>query len=64
MNKSIIEFYVMANNLKNVVRKGWMEVGIPKEKIESVADHIYGTMVLSLGIIEEKKLDLDVAKLR
>ena len=63
MNKSIIEFYVMANNLKNVVRKGWMEVGIPKEKIESVADHIYGTMVLSLGIIEEKKLDLDVAKL-
>lgn len=63
MNKSIIEFYVMANNLKNVVRKGWLEVGIPKEKIESVADHIYGTMVLSLAIIEEKKLNLDVAKL-
>ena len=63
MYKNIIDYYMMANNLKNVVRIGWKEVGIPKERIESVADHIYGTMVLALGIIEEKKLDLDVAKL-
>ena len=62
MYKNIIDYYMMANNLKNVVRIGWKEVGIPKERIESVADHIYGTMVLALGIIEEKKLDLDVAK--
>lgn len=62
MNNNIINFYMMANNLKNVIRTGWKEVGIPSEKIESVADHVYGTMVLSLSIIEEKRLDLDIAK--
>lgn len=63
MNKNIISFYMMANNLKNVIRTGWKEVGIPSEKIESVADHVYGTLILSLGIIEEKGLNLDIAKL-
>lgn len=61
MNK-IIDFYVKANNLKNVIRTGWKEVGIPSDKIESVADHVYGSMVLSLAVIEDKKLDLDIAK--
>ena len=62
MNKNILDFYVKANNLKNVIRTGWKEVGIPSEKIESVADHVYGSMVLSLALIEDKKLDLDLAK--
>ncbi len=62
MNKNILEFYVKASNLKNVIRTGWKEVGIPSEKIESVADHVYGTMILSLAIIEEKKLNLDITK--
>ena len=63
MNKNILDFYIKANNLKNVIRTGWKEVGIPSDKVESVADHVYGTMVLSLGIIEEKKLDLDISKI-
>lgn len=63
MNKNVINFYMMSNNLKNVIRKGWQEVGIPRDKIESVADHVCGTMILSLGIIEENKLDIDIAKL-
>lgn len=62
MYRDVIDFYVMANNLKNVVRKGWKEVGVPENKVESVADHVYGTMILSLGIITEKKLDLNVEK--
>ena len=61
MNK-ILDFYVKANNLKNVIRTGWKEVGIPSDKIESVADHVYGSMVLSLAVIEDKKLDLDITK--
>lgn len=62
MYRDVIDFYVMANNLKNVVRTGWKEVGVPENKVESVADHVYGTMILSLGIITEKKLDLNVEK--
>ena len=62
MYNNVIEFYKMANNLKNVVRTGWKEVGIPSDKVESVADHVYGTMILSLGIVSEAKLDLDLEK--
>ena len=54
MNQNIINFYLEANKLKSVIRTGWKEVGISSDKIESVADHIYGTMVLILGIISEK----------
>ena len=63
MYNNVIEFYIMANNLKNVVRTGWVEVGIPNEKVESVADHIYGSLILSLAIISEKKLDVDIEKI-
>ncbi len=63
MYNNVIEFYIMANNLKKVVRTGWVEVGIPNEKVESVADHIYGSLILSLAIIYEKKLDVDVEKI-
>lgn len=62
MNKNILEFYVLANELKNVVRTGWVEVGIPREKVESVADHVYGSLVLSIAIVSEKNIDIDLEK--
>ncbi len=62
MNKSIIDFYLLANKLKNVIRTGWKEVNIPDDKIESVADHVYGCLVLSLVISSEKNIDLNMEK--
>ncbi len=62
MNSNIINFYLEANNLKNVIRTGWKEVGIPEDKIESVSDHICGTMILALSIIEAKNLSLNTDK--
>lgn len=62
MNEKIIKFYLLANNLKNVIRTGWKEVNIPDDKIESVADHVYGSLVLSLVIPSEKNIDLDIEK--
>ena len=62
MNSNIINFYFEANKLKNVIRTGWKEVGIPKEEVETVAEHICGTLLLAVSIIDEKKLDLNVEK--
>lgn len=62
MNKNILDFYKLAIQLKEVERTGWIEVGIPKEKVESVADHVYGTMMLAMAVINEKKLSLDIKK--
>ena len=39
---SIINFYIFANKLKYKIRTGWIEIGIKKERLESVAEHIYG----------------------
>lgn len=62
MNQNIINFYLMANKLKNVIRTGWKEVGISSERIESVAEHVYGCLVLAIGIESEHKLGLDMLK--
>ena len=63
MNENIIKFYLAANKLKDVIRTGWEEVGIPSEKRETVAEHVCGTMALTLGIVSEKNYQsLDLVK--
>ncbi len=59
---SIINFYIFANKLKYKIRTGWIEIGIKKERLESVAEHIYGTLVLAIAIDSEYKLNLDMFK--
>ena len=50
MENKVLKFYLEASKLKETIRTGWKEVGIPAEKIESVADHIFGCLVLTIGI--------------
>ena len=45
---NIINFYMFANKLKYKIRTGWIEIGIKKERLESVAEHIYGTLILAI----------------
>lgn len=61
--ENILKFYILANNLKTTIRTGWSEVGISKERLESVAEHVYGTLILALALDSEKQLDLDLLKL-
>lgn len=60
MNKNIIEFYLKAMGLKNVDRTGWKEVGVTN--VESVMDHIGGTLLLAITIAKEENLNLDMQK--
>ena len=62
MNEKIIKFYLTTNKLKDVVRTGWTEVNINRDRIESVAEHIYGTLILTMAIDSEKELNLDIFK--
>ena len=61
-NDNIIRFYMLATTLKNKLRTGWLEIGIEKDRTESDAEHIYGTLILALAIESEYKLDLDIYK--
>ncbi len=64
MNKeeSIIKFYMVANKLKDKLRTGWLEIGIDRKRTESVAEHIYGTLILAIALDSEYELDLDMFK--
>ena len=62
MNQNIIRFYMLANILKNKLRTGWLEIGIEKNRVESVSEHIYGCLILAISIDSEYKLDLDMLK--
>ncbi len=62
MNKNVLDFYMQANKLKDIVRTGWIELGVERERIESVAEHVYGTLVLAIALDSEYKLGLDLLK--
>ena len=60
--KKLLEFYLLATELKDKIRQGWKIWNINRERIESVAEHIYGTCILAISIDSEFKLDIDLYK--
>ena len=62
MNENIIKTYFEVIKLKNAIRTGWLEVGISADRIESVAEHVFGTQFLAMMMNSEFKLNLDMQK--
>ena len=59
-----IRFYLLATQLKYKIRSGWDEThwNVSKERIESIAEHVYGTCILALSIYSEFETNLDINK--
>lgn len=60
--KNVINFYVICNKLKDVIRTGWKNWHVEKERIESVAEHVYGVQMLAIAIYSEFNYDIDIEK--
>jgi len=60
--KNVINFYVLATSLKDKIRSGWKLWNVSKERLESVAEHIYGTCILAIAIDSEFKVNVDLNK--
>ena len=58
--KNVIEYYVLCNKLKNVIRKGWRDWNVSKERLESVAEHVYGVQMLAIAMYSEYNYDIDI----
>ncbi len=58
----VINYYVLCNRLKNVIRTGWVDWHVNKERIESVAEHIYGVEMLAIAMYQTYKYDIDFEK--
>ena len=60
--KNLLQFYLMATQLKDTIRRGWKIWNIDRERVESVAEHIYGTCILAISIDSEFDLNIDIYK--
>lgn len=60
--KNVVDFYILCNKLKDVVRTGWKDWGVKRHRVESVAEHIYGVQMLAIAMWSEYKYDVDIRK--
>ena len=59
-----MSFYLLATQLKYKIRSGWDKIhwNVNKERLESIAEHVYGTCILALSIDSEFETNLDINK--
>lgn len=60
--KNVVDFYVLCNKLKDLVRTGWKTWGVKRSRVESVAEHIFGVQMLAIAMWSEYKYDVDICK--
>lgn len=58
----VLEYYVLANKLKTMLRTGWVAWEVEAPRLESIAEHVYGTLMLAIAVQSEYHYDLDFSK--
>ncbi len=57
--QDVINYYVLCNKLKNVIRTGWLDWKVQKNRLESIAEHIYGVQMLAIAMKSVYQYDID-----
>lgn len=60
--KNVVEYYVLCNKLKDVIRTGWLDWKVKRERVESVAEHIFSVQMLAIAMQSEYHYDIDLKK--
>lgn len=60
--RSVVEYYVLCNRLKNIIRTGWKKWNVKRERLESIAEHIFGVQSLAIAIASQYEYDIDLYK--
>ncbi len=60
--KNVVNYYVLCNKLKDVIRTGWKDWNVNRERVESVAEHIFGVQMLAIAMKSEYQYDIDIMK--
>lgn len=60
--KKVLKFYLLATELKEKIRTGWKKWNIESERVESVAEHIYGTCILAIAMDSEFDFEINLQK--
>lgn len=62
--RNAMRFYLLATKLKYKLRSGWDKNhwNVTCERLESTAEHVYGTCILALSLNSEFQLNMDMGK--
>ncbi len=60
--KTVIDYYVLCNKLKNIVRTGWKDWNVNRYRVESIAEHIYGVQMLAIAMYKTYEYKIDIEK--
>ena len=60
--QNVVNFYLTCNRLKDVIRTGWINWDVKRERRESIAEHIFGVQMLAIAIKSEYEYDIDIEK--
>lgn len=60
--KKVLNYYILCNKLKNVIRTGWKDWHVKRERLESVAEHVYGAQMLAIAMKSEYQYDINMEK--
>lgn len=63
--KEVMRFYLLATKLKYRIRSGWGSKlwNVKGDRLESIAEHVYGTCILAISLDSEFELNLDIEKI-
>lgn len=60
--RSVVEYYVLCNKLKNIIRTGWKKWNVNRDRLESIAEHIFGVQSLAIAMCSQYEYDVDLYK--
>ncbi len=60
--ESIINFHKLACKLKTTIRTGWKYWKVDENRLESVAEHVFGACMLATAIFSTEKTKLNIEK--
>ena len=62
MLKDAFTFYYKATQLKDMLRQGAVQWNVDKDRLESIAEHTFGCMILAISLQSELNLRIDLGK--
>lgn len=62
MLEDSFKFYYKATKLKDMLRQGAVQWNVKKERLESIAEHTYGCLILAISLYSELNLNIDLGK--
>ena len=60
--EKILKYYMLTHKLKDTIRSGWKVWDVKAQRLESVAEHVYGTCMLAIAIWSETLPTVNLAE--